>query len=125
MDTFIQPGAQTAVILDGTPNNYQTETRRKANYIKVRILDINYTLEILKITQVIRNANVMKYLHSAQCGLVKHDGKTYLAFDTRKDKEKLIEKKANVIIAEARRNNITIPLGFIVKNNDDFFAQLF
>lgn len=113
---------ETAVIDNIDSFNERTITGK---FIDVKIMEIDYQLEIVRVIQIIEMVNVERYLHSARCGIVRNNGETVLAFDTRDDIERLEEKRACVIIVETNRNSVTIPLGFIVNRFEDFLQKLY
>jgi len=46
-------------------------------------------------------------------------------FDLRNNGHKPVDKEATVLMVTAKRNNITMPMGFVIEDIEDFNRELF
>ena len=98
--------------------------RNGEKYISLNIYDIPYHLKIVSINHVKEQVNIDKFIPEAKCGFVRDHGKSVLVFDIRNSGEVSGIKSVTIVVVNAYRNKIIMPLGFIVESIEDFFKIL-
>ena len=98
--------------------------RNGEKYISLNIYDIPYHLKIVSINHVKEQVNIDKFIPETKCGFVRDHGKSVLVFDIRNSGEVSGIKSVTIVVVNAYRNKIIMPLGFIVESIEDFFKIL-
>jgi len=93
-------------------------------HLTLNVYDIPYNLKIVSIDHFRERVSIEKFIPEAKCGFARDHGRSILVFDIRNSGKVSDVKSVTVVVVNAYRNNIVMPLGFIVESIEDFFQIL-